>query len=96
MAVQDIDARQVVKDLRMGSKDAEMMKKYNLSFQELTKLFERLISEGLVAESDILARASVAETQQMTVFKCQACGKVVFDETDKCPDCQGELTRLGS
>lgn len=95
MPVQNVDTRKLVEDLRSGTKDAEIMAKYNLSFQELTKLFERLISEGLVAESDILMRASVAETQQMEVFKCQACGKVVFDESEKCPDCGGELKRLG-
>jgi rubrerythrin len=94
MPVQDIEAQQVVNDLRGGAKDAEIMAKYNLSLQELTQLFERLISEGLVQESEIQMRASVAETQQMEVFKCQACGKVVFDQSEKCPDCQGELKKL--
>ncbi len=95
MPIQDVDAQQVAKDLHRGSKDAEIMAKYNLSFQELTQLFERMISEGLVEESAILARASVAETQQMEVFQCDACGKVVFDQADKCPDCHGELKRMG-
>lgn len=94
MPVQNIDAKKVVKDLRGGRKDAEIMAEYNLSFQELTQLFERLISEGLVEESEIQMRASVAETQQMEIFKCQACGKVVFDQSEQCPDCQGELTRI--
>lgn len=95
MPVEDIDAQQVLRDLRSGMKDAQLAKKYHLSLDELTSVFERLIAQGLLSEAEVLSRASVAETQQMKVFQCQSCGKTVFDESDTCPECGGPLTRLG-
>lgn len=91
----DVDTQKVIADVRNGMKDAEMMKKYNLSFQKLMDLFQQLVSEGGLSASEVQNRASVAETQQMEVRKCRSCGRIVFEESETCPECQGPLTKLG-
>jgi rubrerythrin len=87
----EIDPQQVIKDLRSGMGNAEMMEKYQLSFDALNSLFHRLLSQGLLSASELSIRASVEQTQQMKILTCQTCGKLVFDESDECPECHGPL-----
>ena len=87
----EIDSQQVIEDFRSGKGDAEMMEKYQLTFDDLKGLFQRLISEGHLSASEVQKRASVEKTQQMKILRCQSCGKLVFDESDTCPECDGRL-----
>ena len=87
----EIDSQQVIEDFRSGKSDAEMMEKYQLTFDELNGLFQRLISEGHLSTSEVQKRASVEQTQQLKILRCQSCGKLVFDESDTCPECGGRL-----
>ena len=48
MSKRKINAKQAVRDIRLGLTDADMMEKYELSSRGLQSLFEKLITEGLV------------------------------------------------
>lgn len=87
----EIDPMEIVKDLRSEMSYAEMMEKYQLTFGDLNALFQRLISEGHLTASEVQERSSVEKTQQISVLRCRSCGKLVFDESGKCPECHGPL-----
>jgi rubrerythrin len=90
----ETDPQQVIEDLRRGMSYAEMMEKYQLTFDALNGLFQRLVSEGRLSTSEVQKRASVEQTQQFKILKCQSCGKLVFDESETCPACSGPLGLL--
>ncbi len=55
-----IKAIEIVRLIRSGMTDARLMEKYNLSAGGLTSLFEQLVNAGILNESELSERASLA------------------------------------
>jgi len=58
----NVQAYEVVADLRAGISDTALMKKYGLSAKGLLSLYEKLINAGLVAQSEMDERVQHLET----------------------------------
>lgn len=57
-----IEANQAADDIRNGLDDAALMKKYGLSARGLQSLFKKLVSAGVLKESEIQTRTSETAT----------------------------------
>ena len=70
--VQQIDARDIVKDIRSGMTDSELMKKYDLSSEGLRFALQTLTDTEVIALEELYATASSAHD---TVFveSCENC-----------------------
>ena len=82
MAKRKISAKELVKDIRSGLSDLELMKKYNVSLQGLQKLIDKLVAAGRLSQSKIDARS-----ESPTRFACPACGRAQNERYDECPKC---------
>lgn len=56
-----VDAKQAIDDIRAGMSDADLMEKYSISSRGLQSLFRKLVSSGLLKQSEIDARAMQPE-----------------------------------
>ncbi len=56
-----IDAKQAIDDIRAGMSDATLMENYNISSRGLQSLFKKLVSSGLLKQSEIDARSMLQE-----------------------------------
>ncbi len=56
MSVKDINARDVIADLRAGMDDIDLMKKYRLSAMGVESLFKKLLAAGLVSPHEVQQR----------------------------------------
>ena len=56
-----IDAKQAIDDIRTGMSDAALMEKFNISSRGLQSLFKKLVSSGLLKQSEIDVRAMQQE-----------------------------------
>jgi len=56
MTQRKISAKELLKDIRKGINDSELMKKYQVSQQGLHKLFQKLVAAGRLSQSDINGR----------------------------------------
>jgi uncharacterized protein (DUF433 family) len=55
IAIQQIEAQDIVEDIRSGMPDAELMEKYTLSADGLRRIFQTLMEEGAIAIEDLYA-----------------------------------------
>lgn len=53
MPKRQIDARELIADIRVGMSDAALMKKYAVSAKELQGLFNRLVNAGVVSQREL-------------------------------------------
>jgi hypothetical protein len=53
-----VNAQEAARDIRLGMNDQALMGKYRLTFNGLQSLFNKLISAGLITESDLVRRIS--------------------------------------
>jgi hypothetical protein len=58
-----IDAREVLRDLRSGLDDQELMTKFSLSYRQLQRLFRKLILADLISPLELASRLCVTESQ---------------------------------
>jgi hypothetical protein len=58
-----IDAREVLRDLRSGMDDQELMTKFSLSYRQLQRLFRKLILADLISPLELASRLCVTESQ---------------------------------
>ena len=58
-----IDAREVLRDLRSGMEDQELMTKFSLSYRQLQRLFRKLILADLISPLELASRLCVTESQ---------------------------------
>jgi uncharacterized protein (DUF433 family) len=56
IAIQQIEAQDMVEDIRSGMADAELMEKYTLSSEGLRRIFQTLMEEGAIAVEDLYAK----------------------------------------
>ncbi len=52
------NAQDLVKDIRSGMTDQELMKKYNVSFEKLHQTFEKLMKRKAIAPGQLYGRQS--------------------------------------
>ncbi len=97
MSKRKINAKQAVRDIRLGLSDSEMMEKYELSSRGLQSLFEKLIEEGLVDPRDVDERVPLhSRTVAVDLYRCPACGMPQFEPFDVCPQCGVIVTKFKS
>ncbi len=94
MAKKTIKAKELLADIRAGSDDASLMKKYGFSAGGILKALNRLLWEGLMSPSELADRRSLAKTLYMPVFECRFCGEVQFSKVEKCPRCGVRMKTL--
>ncbi len=95
MSKRTINAKQAVRDIRLGLSDSEMMEKYELSSRGLQSLFEKLIEEGLVDSRDVEERVPLhSRTVAVQLYRCPACQMPQFEPFDVCPQCGVIVTKF--
>lgn len=83
-----ITAREIIKDIRAGATDAELMEKYTLSAQGLKSVFDKMINAGVLSHTEIEDRVPMSErTVDLGLFICPACGNIQGKEFVECPRC---------
>jgi uncharacterized protein len=67
-----IDARDVLRDIRLGMHDADLMEKYKLSASHLQSVFKKFLEAGVVRQSELDSRPTLFEETVEVVFKFPA------------------------
>ena len=91
MEKRKITAREVLKDIRSGASDSELMKKYSLSAQGLQSIFDKLLRAGVITKTEIEERVPMSERTADLGFICPACGNIQNKEFITCPRCGFEV-----
>jgi outer membrane protein assembly factor BamB len=68
MAKITVDAGQVLRDIKSGMEDTDLMGKYNLSAKGLQSLFRKLLEAKLLSESELDSRAPLRENTVVVDF----------------------------
>jgi rubrerythrin len=89
-----ISAKTIMMDLKAGMSDAQLMSKYDISFQGLQTLFEKLVKAGLATQSYFDKRATQqtggqAKGKTLTCPYCGFTGSTAFRE---CPRCHQDVS----
>jgi hypothetical protein len=88
MAKRKITGREVLKDIKAGMDDPELMDKYKLSAQGLQSVFNKLVNAGVLTQAELDARVPVSErTVELGLYICPACGNIQGKEFIECPRC---------
>jgi hypothetical protein len=83
-----ITAKEILKDIRAGASDPDLMKKYTLSAQGLQSVFTKLVNSKVVTQAELDDRVPVSErTVDLGLFICPACGNIQGKEFVQCPRC---------
>jgi len=57
-----IRGKEFVRDLRNGMDDGQFMEKYDLSAEQLRKLFRKLVDSGIIDEMELYTRTSLSDS----------------------------------
>lgn len=88
MAKRKITGREVLKDIKAGMDDPELMDKYKLSAQGLQSVFNKLVNAGVLTQAELDARVPVSErTVELGLYICPACGNIQGKEFTECSRC---------
>jgi hypothetical protein len=83
-----ITAREVLRDIRFGLSDQDLMEKYTLSAQGLQSVFHKLVNAGAITQPELDDRVPISErTVDLGLFICPACGNIQGTEFTTCPRC---------
>ena len=94
-AVKKISAKAIMVDLRGGSSDTELMKKYDISYNALQDIFSKLIEAGLATQAYFHKRAlkqSPVLPSENSTRTCPHCGFSAATPFSKCPRCEQEVS----
>ncbi len=94
-SVRKISAKGIMADLRAGSSDAELMKKYDISYSALQDIFSKLIEAGLATQAYFNKRAlkqSPVMAPENSTRTCPHCGFSSANPFTKCPRCEQEVS----
>ncbi|MGO9571738.1 MAG: hypothetical protein ACLP5H_29785 [Desulfomonilaceae bacterium] len=88
MEKRKITAREVLRDVRYGLSDQDLMEKYTLSAQGLQSVFHKLVNAGVITQAELDDRVPISErTVDLGLFICPACGNIQGKEFTTCPRC---------
>ena len=88
MEKRKITAREVLRDIRSGLSDQDLMEKYTLSAQGLQSVFHKLVNAGVITQPELDDRVPITErTVDIGLFICPACGNIQGTEFATCPRC---------
>jgi hypothetical protein len=87
MSKPQLNAKEILQDMRSRMDDTALMAKYSLSAQGLQGVFKKLIAAGVLKQSELDNRTTAHELTANVVWKCPACGKPQPREFEECPDC---------
>jgi hypothetical protein len=83
-----ITAKEVLRDIRFGLSDQDLMEKYTLSAQGLHSVFHKLVNAGAITQPELDDRVPISErTVDLGLFICPACGNIQGTEFATCPRC---------
>lgn len=68
MAKRKINAKELVEDVRAGMDDSAMMRKYNLSPEQLEMVFEKLVEADFITMQELYERSKVTDSQITAAF----------------------------
>jgi hypothetical protein len=63
-----IKAKALVRDVRAGLGDSQLMKKYQLSAKQLERVLRRLVEADLISHLQLYERTSLSDTQVTRAF----------------------------
>jgi predicted transcriptional regulator len=75
-----IKAKDFIQDLRSGMDDPTLMLKYNLSHDDLQKVFEKLVEADFITVLELHERSRLSDTQ---VTKAFVDAQKAIDEIEK-------------
>lgn len=90
-----INAKAIMTDLKDGLTDAQLMEKYDLSFQGLQELFSKLVAAKLATQAYFAQRAMgqrVAPTKKEETTTCPYCGYTATARFETCPRCKQDTS----
>ena len=61
MEKRKITAREVLRDIRSGLSDQDLMEKYTLSAQGLQSVFHKLVNAGVITQAELDDRVPISE-----------------------------------
>ena len=68
MSKKRINAKDLVKDIRAGLDDDDLMLKYNLTTAELERVFGKLVDADFITVVELHERAQLSDTQVTKAF----------------------------
>ena len=93
--IKKISAKAIMADLKAGSSDAELMKKYAISYSALQEIFSKLVKAGLATETYFNKRAlkqPSVRSPEGSSRTCQHCGYSAATPFTRCPRCEQEVS----
>ncbi len=87
MAKKNINAKEILADIKAGMNNAALMEKYQLSEKGLQSLFKKLVDAGVLKQREQEKGSSEPEKLIEYAWKCPACGMPQTTPCDECPDC---------
>lgn len=87
MAKSQLNAKEILQDIRSGMDDRALMEKHRLSAQGLQSTFSKLIAAGLLKQSELYDPAPSHERTVNNVWTCPACKMPQPREFEECPQC---------
>jgi Fe2+ or Zn2+ uptake regulation protein len=90
-----IRASEVVRDLRAGLSDKELMQQYRLTPKLLRYVLRKLVEAGRITEMEFYERTMLSESSLFKAFsdgsheslKCHRCGRTLTEEDVVCSFC---------
>ena len=83
-----ISARNLFEDIRKGSSDPELRKKYQVSQRDLHIMFGKLVGVGRLTQSDIDERR-----KPLMPYICPKCDIAFGERFEECPKCRTILMK---
>lgn len=93
--VKKISAKAIMADLKAGTSDSELMKKYAISYSGLQDIFSKLVEAGLATKAYFNKRAlkqSSGPAPENSTRTCPHCGYSAATPFTKCPRCEQEVS----
>ncbi len=79
MGKRKINAKQLVEDIRSGTDDNNLMRKYDLTAEQLEEVFGKLVDADFITALELYERAKLSDTQ---ITKAYVEAQQAIDELD--------------
>jgi len=89
-----ISAKELARDIRAGLPESELMKKYGMSHDSLTKAFDKLVSAGILTQEDVLKTRAPRAVSSHDYVKCPSCGLPQPRLAIECANCGVIMSKI--